>query len=257
MPLKDPEARRRYNAGHHAAHREEANARRRARRAAHLEEERTRHAAYYGAHREEERARNAAYRAAHREADVARSAAHYAAHRDERNAKTRASRAANPAKNRAQCANWYAQHREEAHARQAAYRVAHKEKVHAREAAYNASHREERRAYDAAHLPQGAVRSARRRATKRNAAVNDFTAAQWLSMQEHFQHCCAYCGKRAKGHLTQDHIQPLSKGGNHTLANIVPACQSCNSRKHIGPVLVPVQPLLLTVAPTTKTTRRA
>lgn len=63
------------------------------------------------------------------------------------------------------------------------------------------------------------------------------------------QYRCVYCGKRAKGKLTQDHIPPLSKGGSHTASNIVPACCSCNSRKAAGAVLIPVQPLLLTLAP--------
>ena len=85
----------------------------------------------------------------------------------------------------------------------------------------------------------------RHKANKLGAAINDFTAAQWCEMQVAFDHRCAYCGKRAKGHLTQDHLTPLSKGGNHTLSNIVPACRSCNSKKYTGPPLKPVQPLLL------------
>lgn len=85
----------------------------------------------------------------------------------------------------------------------------------------------------------------RHRMRKHGAAVSDFTAKQWVVMQEAFCHSCAYCGKRAKGHLTQDHITPLSKDGNHTYANIVPACRLCNGRKHAGPVLNPVQPFLL------------
>lgn len=84
-----------------------------------------------------------------------------------------------------------------------------------------------------------------RRARKANAPINDFTHAQWTALQVAFDHRCAYCGKRAKGHLTQDHVQPLSKGGSHTLSNIVPACKSCNSRKHAGAPLIPVQPMLL------------
>ena len=87
-----------------------------------------------------------------------------------------------------------------------------------------------------------------RRARKAGAAVNDFTHMQWVEMQRAYDHRCVYCGKRAKGHLTQDHITPLSRGGNHTVSNIVPACRECNCKKHTGEILSPVQPLLLTVA---------
>ncbi len=85
----------------------------------------------------------------------------------------------------------------------------------------------------------------RRRATKLGAHVNDLTSDQWRAIQSAFDHCCAYCHKRMKGKLTQDHITALSKGGNHTSTNIVPACTSCNSRKRTGPPPCPVQPLLL------------
>lgn len=84
---------------------------------------------------------------------------------------------------------------------------------------------------------------------KRGAAISDLTAAQWLEIQEAQGHRCYYCGKRCKGKLTRDHLTPLSKGGNHTLHNVIAVCRSCNSKKHIGPPLKPVQPFLLTIAP--------
>jgi 5-methylcytosine-specific restriction endonuclease McrA len=85
----------------------------------------------------------------------------------------------------------------------------------------------------------------RRRARIAGAPINDFTPAQWKEIQTAFDHRCAYCGKRAKGHLTQDHITPLSKGGPNTANNIVPACLSCNSKKNDRAILKPVQPVLL------------
>lgn len=39
---------------------------------------------------------------------------------------------------------------------------------------------------------------------------------------------CVYCGDRAS---TVDHVRPLSRGGAEHPANLVPACQSCNSSK--------------------------
>lgn len=86
---------------------------------------------------------------------------------------------------------------------------------------------------------------AKRRALKNGSAICDFTAAQWKALQEQCGHRCAYCSKHAKGRLTQDHITPISRGGNHTLSNIVPACSKCNQRKGAGAPLVPVQPSLL------------
>jgi 5-methylcytosine-specific restriction endonuclease McrA len=42
--------------------------------------------------------------------------------------------------------------------------------------------------------------------------------------------CCAYCF-RSDRRLTVDHLTPLSRGGSHTIDNLVPACRPCNSSK--------------------------
>jgi 5-methylcytosine-specific restriction endonuclease McrA len=91
----------------------------------------------------------------------------------------------------------------------------------------------------------------RHRARKAGAPISDLTAAQWREILAAYGHRCVYCGDK-KQRLTKDHIIPLSKGGNHSVDNVVPACRSCNSRKQAGPPLTPVQPLLLTIAPSKK-----
>jgi 5-methylcytosine-specific restriction endonuclease McrA len=41
-------------------------------------------------------------------------------------------------------------------------------------------------------------------------------------------HRCQYCGAAAE---SIDHVQPRSKGGNHTWENVVACCRPCNVRK--------------------------
>jgi 5-methylcytosine-specific restriction endonuclease McrA len=57
----------------------------------------------------------------------------------------------------------------------------------------------------------------------------DFTAEQWTEKKRRYKHKCYYCGEKKP--LSQDHIVPVSKGGEHTWSNIIPACLSCNARK--------------------------
>lgn len=59
----------------------------------------------------------------------------------------------------------------------------------------------------------------------------DITPESWQQTLELFNNCCAYCNQPFNK-LTMDHFRPVSKGGTHTIDNVVPACQSCNSRKH-------------------------
>lgn len=56
---------------------------------------------------------------------------------------------------------------------------------------------------------------------------------------------CVYCGVRvvrtkhyAPNQATLDHVIPLSKGGTHTMDNVVTACQQCNSVKSNKDVLM-------------------
>jgi hypothetical protein len=73
----------------------------------------------------------------------------------------------------------------------------------------------------------------RRRARLMNAPVNDFTPAQWETLKDQYDFCCLYCKRKfAPELLTQDHLTPLSRGGSHTMANIAPACHSCNCSKN-------------------------
>ena len=55
------------------------------------------------------------------------------------------------------------------------------------------------------------------------------TAVQWHKIKETFNNRCAYCNKQTN--LAQEHFIPLSKGGEYTHNNIIPACKSCNSSK--------------------------
>jgi 5-methylcytosine-specific restriction endonuclease McrA len=71
--------------------------------------------------------------------------------------------------------------------------------------------------------------SAKRRAVLDTLQVCDLTTEQWQTILEIHNFQCKYCG--ADGKLTMDHVTPISRGGQHTASNIVPACQPCNSRK--------------------------
>jgi len=71
-----------------------------------------------------------------------------------------------------------------------------------------------------------------RRARKRNATIK-FTKQQWLDRLAEFNYHCAYCLQPFTDNNppTQDHMLPLSRGGEHTDSNIIPSCKSCNSQK--------------------------
>jgi 5-methylcytosine-specific restriction endonuclease McrA len=54
-----------------------------------------------------------------------------------------------------------------------------------------------------------------------------------------FDGCCGYCSKRPEKarNLHLDHLVPTSENGRNTLANLIPACNRCNSSKGAKPVV--------------------
>ena len=57
-----------------------------------------------------------------------------------------------------------------------------------------------------------------------------FSDADWKRTLNRYRFCCAYCGE--SGPLTMDHVVPISRGGRHSIGNVVPACGPCNFGKH-------------------------
>jgi 5-methylcytosine-specific restriction endonuclease McrA len=72
-------------------------------------------------------------------------------------------------------------------------------------------------------------KSKRRKAQMRNSVAIQITGRQIRGRFAQFDHRCAYCG--ADGDLHIEHIVPISKGGPHSIGNIVPACRDCNLSK--------------------------
>lgn len=128
----------------------------------------------------------------------------------------------NPDKARAAMRRWRARHPELLRERRRKYRRAARlrdgAKLNAQRAAYLVRHPEVRRAKEQAYRARKA------------AAAGSFTGAEWLELVAQHGNACAYCG--AIGPLEPDHRVPLTRGGTNFIANIVPACRSCNGRKH-------------------------
>lgn len=69
----------------------------------------------------------------------------------------------------------------------------------------------------------------RRRAMKKS-LISDFTIEQWEACLLYFDHKDAYTGLPLNT-PSQDHIVPVSKGGNYTVSNIIPCEPRVNSSK--------------------------
>lgn len=70
---------------------------------------------------------------------------------------------------------------------------------------------------------------ARRRKRRMGRVDHDLTDAQWVALTSAWGGC-AYCGAAEAG-LQKDCMLPISRGGRYSLANVVPACRSCNASK--------------------------
>lgn len=97
--------------------------------------------------------------------------------------------------------------------------------------------REYHREYQRTNPDKRRASAQRRRARKAAAQVEDFTSADlrefWIEaghlMSTDGRFMCIYCSAAEAEH--DDHVQPLSKGGAQSRANLVPACSACNLSK--------------------------
>lgn len=92
--------------------------------------------------------------------------------------------------------------------------------------------RKQAKRYAKRHPDKVLERNKRRRARERG-APGDYSRAEWFACLARWDYECAYCTLPFTSDRlpTQDHMLPLTRGGHHVDANIVPACRSCNSRK--------------------------
>ncbi len=142
-----------------------------------------------------------------REVEIAQAAARRAAWTPEKraavNAYTQAWRDADPQRHRAGARDWYERNLEYARAAKRAEYYREPEKFYA----------------------QNLIRKAR---------INDAVCAHGPKcvtaevIKALYDQDCLYCGQPAEA---ADHFNPLARGGLHCVENLVPSCQSCNSRK--------------------------
>jgi 5-methylcytosine-specific restriction endonuclease McrA len=133
----------------------------------------------------------------------------------------------------------YAMNRDERIAKVRKYAAAHKEKISIRHHTYHkeyaVTHKTElamrQQIWDRANPEKCRLHCSKRRALKYdNTPINELlTETQWQTLLAKYDGHCAYCGKEVK--LTLDHVIPLSKGGKHSIDNVVPACLHCNDSK--------------------------
>lgn len=98
------------------------------------------------------------------------------------------------------------------------------------EESYQERERQMRRARYAENPSPDKDRARRRRALLHRATVETFTTADLLaSWEERGLAGCSYCSDGEFEHI--DHVVPLTRGGSHALANLVPACTRCNTSK--------------------------
>jgi len=115
--------------------------------------------------------------------------------------------------------------------------AANKEQVIERASRWVKSNKERRReisrGWKQRNPEAGRTYAKKRYAQQKSATVMEFNAEQLkLRMQFHGNRCWIRMPGCSGKFDDVDHVKPLAAGGLHALANLRPACRSCNSRKN-------------------------
>lgn len=133
---------------------------------------------------------------------------------------------------------WRQENKEEIKEYKKQYRKENKEKRNEHQKQHYKENKEYYKQYYKENADRYRQRSQKRRAIKKR-LPHTLTLDQWEKIKNDFNNECAYCGKTEQEHreefneqLHQEHFIPLSKGGEYTHNNIIPACRSCNTSKN-------------------------
>ena len=139
-------------------------------------------------------------------------------------------REANPEKAKANNKAWRESNPEKARAASKAWKQANPEKAKANDKAWREANPEKAKANNKAWCESNpekvAANGKRRRARKLNAGVFAITAKELKTL---LAQPCYLCHIAPSTDI--EHIQPLSRGGRHSIGNILGACGLCNSKK--------------------------
>lgn len=130
-------------------------------------------------------------------------------------------------------AEWYRANRERVLARVKANSEMNRERILAYQAEYYAANTEKVKATVSAYRKANPEKKQHFENTRRARKAGNGGAHTLVERQDKFDsigNVCFYCGQDGK--LSIDHVLPLARGGTNDIENILPACKSCNSRKH-------------------------
>jgi 5-methylcytosine-specific restriction endonuclease McrA len=68
-----------------------------------------------------------------------------------------------------------------------------------------------------------------RKRNRKQEIYSNLSPEEWKCILKSFDSRCAYCGSNKD--IQQDHIIPISRGGEHAPWNVIPCCSDCNRRK--------------------------
>lgn len=101
---------------------------------------------------------------------------------------------------------------------------------------YSKNHPEVHKKYRDANKDKYRTHTRNRRAILDNIPGKGINGVEWKELKDSYFNRCAYCGE--KNPLEMDHVIPITRGGEHSIDNIVPACRACNGGKNNKPLLV-------------------
>jgi 5-methylcytosine-specific restriction endonuclease McrA len=116
------------------------------------------------------------------------------------------------------------------------YRQKNKVLISERRKVYHAKTKQQRKQYRMKNRELFLNHSRNRRALKLSVTVDVISINETNELLKKFYNKCAYCGISLKKHLNiekhLDHVIPLSKGGKHSITNLIPTCSRCNLSKN-------------------------